>query len=228
MSKPRLLFIHRSVGQNLINDSQLYTLVEQAGQPFLLSDFNQNTNTFRAANEEPHTVAWQFPGGDTTPEDYAALFSAERLAAGDPMLKEILAYDSIAIKSCFPNTRITSDAMLERHTQAYKNIIQFFRSQPTKKLIILTSPPLIPTLTLPSFAKRARKLAQWLASTDFGSNVFVFDFFDALAVPEGKFQANTLRREYRRRFPFDSHPNAAAAKATAPKIVQFFTDIARR
>lgn len=223
--KPKLLFIHRSVGHNLIRDGKLYELVAQTGNPFILSDFDQNTGTLTAMDAAPQAANWQFPGNNTNPEDYAALFSTERLAAGDPTLTAILSYDVVAIKSCFPNTRLTSDAMLGRHKRAYESIVEFFRSQPSKKLVILTSPPLIPLLTLPSFARRARILANWLNITGFGPNMFVFDFFNELAVPEGKRQANTLRREYRRRFLFDSHPNALASQTIAPRIAAFFGNI---
>ncbi len=225
MSKPKLLFIHRSVGENLLRDSNFYALAGN-NPAYELCDFNQNTGMLRNQNGEVRPVNWGFPGGDTTPADYAKLFSARRLAAHDPMLGEILTYDIIAIKSCFPNTRITSDSMLAAHQQAYEQVVQFFHSQPGKKLVILTSPPLIPVLTLPPFARRARTLAQWLNGTDFGKNIYVFDFFGALAVPEGRPQANTLRREYRRLFPFDSHPNAAAARDIAPKLGDFFARVA--
>jgi len=225
--KPKLLFIHRSVGQNLIRDGKLYKLVQRAGEPFLLGDFNQNTGTL-TTTDKTAVVDWRFPDGDTTSADYAALFSNERLQRGDTTLRAILGYDIVAIKSCFPNTRLTSDSMLERHKQAYKSIVDFFSSRPSKKLAILTSPPLIPLLTLPPFARRARILADWLSTSDFGPNVFVFDFFNELAVPEGKRQANTLRREYRRRFPLDSHPNELASQTIAPKFLAHFESMLHR
>ena len=227
MAAPSLLFIHRSVGQNLIDDAGIYKLVEAAGMPFILNDYNQNVDQLREGGGVPQHAGWSFPGGDTTPADYALLFSQKHLTANGPMLDIILAYDIIAIKSCFPNTRITSDEMLAAHQQSYERIINFFQDKPRKKLVILTSPPLIPILTLPPFARRARKLANWLAGTDFSPNIFVFDLFNRLAVPEGKLQANTLRRGYRRHFPFDSHPSAKAAVDIAPELIAFFTRVAQ-
>jgi hypothetical protein len=40
-----------------------------------------------------------------------------------------------------------------------------------------------------------------------------------LAAPEPEPQVNMLRREYRRWLPLDSHPNAKASQAVAPKFV---------
>jgi hypothetical protein len=227
MNKPRFLFVHRSVGENLINDAGLYQLVAQAGNPFWLDDFNQNTGILRTHDGDVRQTGWYFPGNDTTPADYAVLFNEQRTTNNGPILANMLAYDGIIIKSCFPNTRITSDAMLAAHQQAYEQIARFFHAHPGKKLAILASPPLIPLLTLPPFARRARLLAQWLINTDFGPNIYVFDLFDKLAVSERKHQANTLRPEYRRRFPFDSHPNKQAARAIAPELIQFFARVAR-
>ena len=117
--------------------------------------------------------------------------------------------------------------MLRSHQHSYEQIIGFFRAQPGKKLAILTSPPLIPILTLPSFAARARQLADWLAGTDLGPKVFVFDLFDELAAPAGKPQANMLRKDYRRHFLLDSHPNRLAAQTVAPKLAAFFEHIVK-
>lgn len=223
--KPKLLFIHRSVGHNLIHDGKVYELVEEAGNPFSLSDYDQNTDTLTTGGKTT-AAGWRFPGNDTTPADYAALFSQDKLKGNDTTLQTILGYDIIAIKSCFPNTRIRSNQALEAAEDACRHIAAFFRQLPDKKLIVLTSPPLIPLLTLPPFAGRARTLANWLSRADLGANIFVFDFFNELAVPEGNRQANTLRREYRRRFPLDSHPNALAGRAITPKLVAFFERVA--
>lgn len=226
MTQARLIFIHRSVGENLIDDAGLYRLVHDTGAPYTLSDYNQNTDVLRTENGSQH-MGWKFPGGDTTPADYATLFSEEGVEARDPILQAILGYDIVAIKSCFPNTRTTSDKMLAEHQQAYQQIAQFFSARPDKKLAILTSPPLIPLLTLPPFARRARALATWLNTTNLGPNTFVFDLFNELAIPEGGHQANTLRKNYRRRFPLDSHPNTAAGQTIAPQLVAFWSEVAQ-
>lgn len=222
MSQPTVLFIHRSVGQNIIRDGAIYDLVEKSGREFLLSDFNQNTGMLTDWNKPPRQTGWTFSGNDTTPADYAQLFSNERLRSGDSMLKAILDHDLIAIKSCYPNSNIRSDRELATLQTNYQQITSFFAQQTRKKLIILTSPPLLWYMTTEANAARARKLSRWLVSTDFGPNIFVYDLFDDLASKPGELQANTLRKAYRRWLPFDPHPNARASRAIAPRVIAFF------
>jgi hypothetical protein len=136
-----------------------------------------------------------------------------------PIRKLALGYDAIAIKSCYPNSHIISDEHLEEIKSYYQSIARYFATQPTKQLVILTSPPLVPLKTNAAAAQRARVLATWLATTNFGKNVTVFNLFDLLAAPQTDSQANMLRREYRRWLPVDSHPNARASRAIAPEFV---------
>lgn len=226
MAAPSLLFIHRSVGRNLVIDGNLYGLTEDAGRAYILHDFGQNTDILHDEKGRHYAVAWHFPGDDTKPANYAELFSKQRLAERDITLESILAYDIIAIKSCYTANHLSTDGELEASKQAYRQIINFFADQPDKKLVILTSPPLTPLRTQRSDTERARVLATWLASGDFGPNVFVFDLFDKLAEPSGERQANTLRRAYRRWLPFDSHPNARASQEVAPLLVRFLSRVA--
>ena len=220
--KPSLLFIHRSVGRNLINDGEMYRLVREIGQPFILSDFDQNTGLLQSDSVPPKQTGWHFPNNDTKPASYAALFSEERFNDKDPLLRAILAYDIIAIKSCSPNSNIHTETELRALQQLYQRITAFFARQHSKRLIVLTSPPLMPLMTTKANAARARMLTDWLTHITFAPNIFVFDLFNELAVPAGQQQANTLRRGYRRFIPFDSHPNASANRAVAPKVVDFF------
>ena len=221
-----LLFIHRSVGQNLLNDGHVYQLVRETRQPFGFSDYNQNIDVLSAEGESPKTMGWHFPGEDTKPRGYAELFSNERLASNDPILQTILSYDIIAIKSCYPNSNIRSDAELEDIKKAYRQVIAFFSGQPKKKLAILTTPPLLPYMTARANAARARQLADWLMATTFGPNIFVYNFFDELATPVGARFPNVLRREYRRLLPFDPHPNKRANRTIASNVVAFLQAVA--
>jgi hypothetical protein len=216
-----ILFIHRSVGENLIRDGGLYRLVREAGSPFTLADFNQNTGVLRSSQETRKTF-WKFPGNDTKPADFAELFSFEKQQASDPTLTEIMNYDIIVIKSCYPNSNIKSREQLESIQGNYQSIVSFFNAQPTKKLVILTSPPLVPIKTDLGNAVRARTLATWLSGNKLASNVFGFNLFDELA----NNSTNTLKTEYRRKLPWNAHPNALASRTIAPKLAAFLKDIA--
>jgi hypothetical protein len=214
------LFIHRSVGENLINDGSLYRLVREAGSPFMLSDFNQNTGVLRSSQETRKTF-WKFPRGDTKPADFAELFSFEKQQANDPTLTEIMKYDIILIKSCYPNSNIKNLEQLEQTQGNYQSIVSFFNVQPTKKLVILTSPPLVPLKTNIGNAARARTLATWLSDNKLAGNVFVFNLFNELADKS----TGILREDYRHMLPWNAHPNALASRTIAPKLVAFLQTV---
>ncbi|MFZ1812349.1 MAG: hypothetical protein WAU02_02365 [Candidatus Saccharimonadales bacterium] len=180
------------------------------------ADFNQNTSVLRDANGS-RTTEYEMPSGNTTPRDFAELFSENYSSS----LKDfVMTHDVIIIKSCYPNSNIKSAEELQTIKNYYRSIAAFFARRPDKQLIIMTSPPLIPLLTTNQNAVRAHELATWLSLEDFGTNTRVFNFFDLLAADSNR-HANMLRRDYRRLLPFDAHPNKLASQTIAPKLVKF-------
>lgn len=215
-----ILFLHRSVGQNLINDGEMHELVREADS-FAFSDYNQNTDILTDLNGEKRKMGFIFPSGNTRPQDLSVIFSENTPERYKPIQEKALRYDIVVIKSCYPNSNIASDQELEGIKQHYVAICSFFAKQ-NRMLIILTSPPLTPLMTKPDKAKRARELSDWLVNTDFGASVKVFNLFDLLAISPRSKQANMLKKEYRRWLPTDSHPNTRASKEIASKLVSFF------
>ena len=203
------IFIHRSVGHNLIHDVELY--------------YDHNTDTLTYAPGEQKKMGYVFPGKNTTPKDYAELFSENVDSEFKQIQAWALRYDVVILKSCYPNSNIKSDKELQPIQNYYKQISEFFNKKPNKQLILLTTPPLTPLMTKVASAKRARILANWLTNTNFGNNIHVFNFFDMLATPQDKRQANMLRKSYRRLLPFNSHPNQKASREIAPKLVSFLS-----
>ncbi len=217
-----VLFIHRSVGRNLINDGKMYDLTMQISPNFALSDYDQNLDLLRDnISVIPRKLGLSFPGGDTKPADYAAIFSN----TVDPTYKRILdfalRYDVVVLKSCYPNSNIKNDEQLEAIKNQYLSVIQFFTSRTDKQLILLTTPPLRHLRTNAAAAKRARQLATWLSTQNFGPNIAVFNLFDLLSNPEGVKHPNTLYAKYCRPWPFNSHPNAQAGRAIGTLLVEF-------
>lgn len=204
----KILFIHRSVGNNLIQDGDVYELMK-SHDSVRLSDFNQNTGVLRD-NTGNKDTDMKMPGGDTHPENYARLFSNGHSSA---LKTFVMNFDIVIIKSCYPNSNIKSGKELEQIKEYYTSITKFF-VKANKKLLILTSPPLSPTSTNPENATRARQLALWLSDQSFGVNIDVFDFFDLLAA-----QDNMLRKAFRRLIWLDNHPNKKASMEIAPKLV---------
>ncbi len=147
----KILFLHRSVGENLIRDGKMYELIATHGDDEL-SDFNQNTRVLRDADGSRKTDM-VMPGGNTTPRDFAALFRDDYHS---PLKDLTMEFDAIVIKSCYPNSNIKSSDELHEVQNYYRSIAQYLTQHADKKLIILTSPPLIPLLTNRANATRAR------------------------------------------------------------------------
>ena len=196
----KVIFIHRSVGQNLLDDGDLANLVrseaERVNKEVDFKDINNN-------------VQKGVPGDDTKPTDYAKYFSENSRAE-----------DLIVIKSCYPTNAIKSDQTLEDLKDTYREIVSGFSKRSKGDLLILTTPPLRPVRTNPAEAARARKLANWLKANLPNKRVHVFDFYDLLAAsPNGK-QANMLKSEYRRLLPWDNHPSKSASRHIAPILAK--------
>ena len=202
----------------MIDDGKLYKLVTATNR-FTLSDYNQNTDVLTHADGARQKMGFTFPNGNTRPQDLSVIFS-DTPGKYKPIRDEALRHDIVAIKSCYPNSDIASDTELETIKQHYIAICTFFAGH-AKELVILTSPPLTPLMTNPANAGRARQLAAWLASTNFGDTIRVFNLFGALAAPIGDRNGNMLKREYQRWLPFDSHPNRKASKEIAQQLVNF-------
>lgn len=210
----KALFIHRSVGNNLINDGDFYRLLGESEYSGELSDYDNNTGLLRD-NAGAAKLDLKFPNDNTRPADYAELFSATGKEKYSGLYDLVMSYDFIVIKSCYPNSNIKSDDELKRIKKCYQIIATYFTALPNKKLLILTSPPLRPFAISTDNAHRARLLADWLFLEPLGANVRVFNFFDLLAD-----DSNYLRAEYRKLLPFDNHPNKKASIAVAPKLIQ--------
>ncbi len=209
----RVIFLHRSVGNNLINDADVYGLLRPR-HDIVLCDFDQNTSTLRDDTSARKTE-YAMPGGNTRPQDYAQLFCID---APSTLKDFVMQHDIVIIKSCYPNSNIRSVDELETIKRYYQSIAQFFARHHTKRLLIMTSPPLTPSMTNTTNAARARELSSWLVSQKFTDDVLVYDLFDRLAADNGR-QANMLRRDYRRLLPFDSHPNRQASQHIAPHFI---------
>ncbi len=217
----KAIFVHRSVGHNLIEDGGMYSLSKNHG--YELNDYDHNSYEL-SDGKSTKKLNIVFEGDDTHPEHYAKLFSEDGRKSQKEALDLILDSDVIMIKSCYPNSHIKTDDELEAIKENYRSIAHFFEAMPDKKLIILTSPPLLPLRTNQKAACRARKLATWLSETKLGANTSVFNFFDLLAEPESSRKPNVLRKKYRRLLPVDSHPNPQASKEIAPLLVAFIKE----
>ena len=228
----KILFIHHSTGGNLIKEGKLRDEIKRIDSSIQFWDHNYNLFpilTLLLANNT-HLRGLTDNKGDITgkdynivlsnnsPKEYADIFLRD---PNDPTLESILSYDVIAFKNCYPTTRITSDRKLEEDIAYYKIIRDHLKKYPEKQFILFTPPPARKETTNLENAKRAKKLVDWLQSSDFlqeTSNLHVFDFFGQLADENG-----FLKKEYARFLPWDSHPNRKANETVAPLFAEYLT-----
>lgn len=229
MTTVRMLFLHHSVGRQLLRDGRIRDrLLEMApsGVRLLLDDHDYNKLGLHEADGAPSGRAFPLPHDDTDPPALARLF-----AGVDPEVvsarEQILAYDVVAMKSCYPNSAIRSDADGGSLREIYRALLSSL-AEIDREFVLVTSPPLVPLRTTDAQAARARSVATWLASgTRLPDNVTVFDLFDRLAAPADP-DADRLRRELRRRLPIDAHPNSRAGEEIGPAFANALTAAATR
>jgi len=234
--KTNVLFIHHSTGGNLIHQGRLRDRLAESSSEIALFDHNYNlvpwfpflVSRLRLLHRTGLSNAQgRYTGVDygielnnNDPRDYARIFTApeERFVRA-----QILQYDVIVFKKCFPTSGVHSAEQLEAYKQHYVTMLTFFDAHPDKLFLVMTQPPLRAEMTTAADAARARALADWLSSDAFiggRANVSVFDFFDLLADSSGANQ-DRLKREYAPLFWRDSHPNRSANEDLALKLAEF-------
>ena len=103
--KQKILFIHRSVGKNLINDGELYKKIKSIPN-IDFNDYNVNTKILRSKNASQKFML-DFPNNNTTPKDYSILFHKNTNYQNTK--DYILSYNTVIIKSCYPNSNIKNN-----------------------------------------------------------------------------------------------------------------------
>jgi len=222
-----LIFLHHSTGGALVRQGGVRELFSQKGYRFWDHDYNSygltrpdGTRT-GSQYQIPDLGPGDHGGGNTDPEGLAALFAQPVHSPPDNAFSRLLQHRVIIFKSCFPNSRVSSEAKAERLKTLYLGMREVMDRHPDRLFILVTTPPLHPLATNPEEAGRARALADWLQSESFlkgHPNLFVFDFHAQLADPA----TGMLRAEYQLKpDSSDSHPNALAHRTVAPRFVEF-------
>lgn len=224
MKKIKALFIHHSTGGLLLIFGKVRRLLAQKAPEIELWDHGYNLFplkwfsyiagrfTFKTglSNSAGNVTGKDFNIiiSNDSPKEYAEIFSRNK---SDSTLSEILKFDVIIFKNCFPTTKIETDEKLEKFKKYYLKIVKSISQYPNL-FIIFTPPPLRKEVTNPDWAGNARKLADFLKTEKQiinQKNVIVFDFFDLLT-DKAESNKNMLKREYCLPIPIDSHPNIRA------------------
>ncbi len=212
----RIIFLHHSVGQGLIDGGGVREGLTARGYAFY--DHGYNGEGLRDAAGEYTGTNFDVPDDNTDPNGLAAIFAQPLHDPPDNTFSHLMQYDVIIFKSCFPNSNIGSDEQLAEFQSYYLSMRDRMDQYPNKLFIVVTQPPQVPGASDPDEARRARALADWLASDEFlggHPNVVTFNFFDLLAGED-----NFLRAGYRVD-DYDAHPNEVANQTIGPLFVDF-------
>jgi hypothetical protein len=216
-----IIFLHHSVGHNLIEQGGVREAFAQAGYDFFDHDYNGEGLTDPTGQAKGYS--YSVPDDNTDINGLARIFEQPVLPLPANTLSALLQHEVIILKSCYPNSSITSDEQLAQNKDYYLKIRDTMDKHPDKVFILVTTPPLNPAETDLETAARARAMADWLKSDEFLSghpNVFTFDFFSYLAEDQpGSSGLNMLKAAYQD--GADSHPNQLANETIGPKFVEF-------
>lgn len=217
-----IVFLHHSCGSNWIADGQIREKLTKAGFEFW--DHGYNEEGLRNPKGDHTGTNYSVPGDNTNPDGYANIFAQQRTNSPANTLSRLLAHDVIIIKSCFPVSDIYSDEDLFVAKEHYKTVISNMAKYPDRTFIIVTQPPMNRKATTKENALRARKLANFLKSTDFlkaAPNVSTFDWFNMLAVSDQNSPYYSMLKPEYSPDGDDSHPNYIANFNSSPEFVKF-------
>ena len=212
-----IIFLHHSVGANLIQQGGVRQSLTDLGYEFY--DHGYNDDGLTLAEGAPAGRNFDVPDDNTNPDGFADIFAQPLDDPPDNTFSNLMQYDVIAFKSCYPVSDIQSDAQLAEYRSHYLSIRARMDQYPNKIFIVVTPPPEIPADSDPQAAARARDFADWLTSGEYldgHPNVFTFNFFDLVADPA----TNMLRADYRTD-ESDAHPNELANQTVGPLFVDF-------
>jgi hypothetical protein len=212
-----MVWLHHSTGDALLKGGLLNALM---GDNVAFHDINYSEATVDGYVIGDHTDIPEWPKTFNTPRFFDTVTTWE-LSGGKH-------HDVVMFKSCFPNSAITSDAMLDEFKQHYNALLPTFKAHPEMMFVAMSTPPLVKAKTDPDAAARARKFAGWI-TTEYAAgvkNVKVFDLFNALAILPDKPDANTLAPQFAEGRK-DSHPSREGAQAVTRQFIPWFNRAVR-
>ncbi|PID31113.1 hypothetical protein CR973_00350 [Candidatus Saccharibacteria bacterium] len=208
-NKPqRVLFIHHSVGRQIIKEGNLRELL---GSSCCLIDHDRNRIGLSDCSGQCLKRAFPIPDDCTDPPGLVKLFEKFQ----SDLSHEIDGVDLIVVKSCYPNAKIKSSVHAQEVLSIYDELFEL-ASQLKPKTLLVSSPPMSPMSIRAEYAERYRDLVipklrqKWQA--DFCGFV---DIFSELSDGRG-----CLDRKYRRIWPWESHLNRLGAQTAARTIAE--------
>lgn len=223
----RIVFLHHSVGEGMLNEGGLRDKLLDMGILVKSATYGDQIG------EDTDMNHWVNKFGSRMQDIFD--FSTH----GDHYRSDGKTNEVVMFKSCFPNSEIEADGDLpgdpsapQRTLANYKATWTALESElakyPDKLFIYLTAPPVVPEVSSPDEARRARDFNTWLMTEYLPAyrqntgldNLYIFDLFGVLTDNQG-----FLKPEYRVPLPADCHPNIKGSQAAATAFMAFFTPI---
>jgi len=223
-----VVFLHHSVGKNLIEQGGMRETLSTAGIDFW--DQGYSVEGLRRPDGAWAGYSYPIPNDNTDPDGLVGIFEQPVYAWPINAFSALLQHEVIVFKSCYPVSHISTDQQLETYKAYYLRIRAVMDRHQDKLFIVVSPPPLNPSETDLAAAARARAFAEWLTAPQFSEgrpNIVAFDLFGHLAENDpGAEDYGMLRATYR--LGGDSHPNQSANQAVGPLLADFIAGAAKK
>jgi len=223
----RMIFLHHSVGRGLLERGKLREQLLNRGILVKGATFGDELGENTDMNFWLEKFRTQMP-------QMLSFKAHPNLYRSDSIRNDIVVF-----KSCFPNSDVVADGTepgdprvpvrtIANYRALFAELKQEFAKYPKTLFIYLTAPPLVPELTTPENAKRARTFDTWVVNEFVSAykqetgldNFAAFDLFAVLADSD-----NVLKAEYRQNIEGDSHPNTKGSRTAVEAFLRFFDPV---
>src|SRR4051812_46248222 len=122
----RIIFVHHSTGRVLLREGHVRDLISElngkAGTGYELWDHDYNAIGLTDARGQQTGTSYDMPGDNTNPDGFDTLFNQPVHDPPDNALSNLLQYDVVVFKPCFPVCAIRDDAQLEQYRKHYLSV----------------------------------------------------------------------------------------------------------
>jgi len=236
----KLIFIHHSCGENWLADDHGGLGRALGENNYFVSDTNYGWGPDSIGDRTDITDWPEWFTGPSSDRYLAALYTESGQNSWytrdlpDPGGENQI----IMFKSCFPNSNLEGNPTnppargewltVSNAKAIYNELLTYFATRPDKLFVVITAPP----VQDPTYAANARAFNTWLVSEWLkayeGTNVAVFDFYNALTGPDNHHRFHNGVIEYITNrggdtlyYPTngDDHPSPAGNRKTTEGFV---------
>ena len=140
-----VIFLHHSVGYNLIEQGGVREKLAATGYDFWDHDYNYPG--LLGPDNQVRGYDYNIPDDNTDPDGLARIFSQQPYGLPLNAFSGLLQHEVIVFKSCFPVSNITSEHHLSKYKSYYLSMRNVMDQHQDRIFIVVTPPPLNPAET---------------------------------------------------------------------------------